>query len=105
MDTYLDLIAGSDGSGYRAPVQAAGLSDVFQEESVAALAGALNEYLYTALYGLQDLAGHWALPEIGPLVSAGIMEGSGGAFQPDAPMSRAMLVTTLYRLVGEPKPR
>ena len=25
-------------------------------------------------------------------------------FQPDAPMSRAMLVTTLYRLVGEPKP-
>ena len=104
VDTYLDLIAGSDGSGYRATVQAAGLSDVFQEESVAALAGALNEYLYTALYGLQDLAGHWALPEIGPLVSAGIMEGSGGAFQPDAPMSRAMLVTTLYRLVGEPKP-
>lgn len=43
--------------------------------SPAEARGALNEYLYTALYGLQDLAGHWALPEIGPLVSAAALSG------------------------------
>ena len=36
-------------------------------------------------------------------VSEGLMNGTDAAtFSPDAPMSRAMLVTVLYRLSGEP---
>ena len=53
-----------------------------------------------------DLDGHWALSDgsIEFMWSRGIMKGiSDTTFAPDAPLSRAMLITMLYRLAGEPE--
>lgn len=74
-----------------------------------------NDSLYTAL---QDAAMHfgdpmsrftdvprdWAQPFITGAVAEGIMNGTGEhTFQPDASLTRAMVVTILWRLCGEPK--
>ena len=104
VDTYLNLIRLSDESGYRETMARAGFPDVFQEETVSGVGGELSGYLYTDLYGLYDLEDHWALPEIGALVSAGLIGGTGDGFQPSAPVSRAALCTILYRAEGQPQP-
>ncbi len=45
----------------------------------------------------------WYVPFIRHVVEQGYMEGVGeGLFAPDATMTRAMMVTTLYRMAGEP---
>ena len=45
----------------------------------------------------------WYADAVQYVVSEGLMNGTDAAtFSPDAPMSRAMLVTVLYRLSGEP---
>ena len=50
-----------------------------------------------------DTDGHWALDAIGYCCEKGLMSGvSGERFAPDATLSRAMLVTILYRCAGEP---
>ncbi|MDB4897954.1 MAG: putative S-layer associated protein, partial [Firmicutes bacterium] len=47
-------------------------------------------------FGLLDVAGHWARPEILQLVDAGVIAGTGdGRFQPDATLSRAAFVKML----------
>ena len=104
VDTYLNLIRLSDESGYRETMARAGFPDVFQEETVSGVGGELSGYLYTDLYGLYDLEDHWALPEIGALVSAGLIGGTGDGFQPSVPVSRAALCTILYRAEGQPQP-
>jgi len=45
-----------------------------------------------------DITGHWATNSILFVARNGLFEGSGGAFSPNAPMSRAMFVTVLGRL-------
>jgi len=50
-----------------------------------------------------DVEGHWALDAIAFVVEHGLFNGtSETTFSPDAPMTRAMLATVLYRLAGEP---
>lgn len=50
-----------------------------------------------------DVSGHWAEKEIRRMLELGLMDGrSGDAFAPNASMTRAELVTALYRLAGEP---
>ncbi len=47
--------------------------------------------------------GNWARPYIDLCYDAGIMNGTGGGkFSPTVPVSRAQVVTTLWRLAGEP---
>lgn len=54
--------------------------------------------------GFRDVqADTWYADAVQYVVSEGLMNGTDAAtFSPDAPMSRAMLVTVLYRLRGEP---
>lgn len=54
--------------------------------------------------GFRDVqADDWYADAVQYVVSEGLMNGTDAAtFSPDAPMSRAMLVTVLYRLSGEP---
>ena len=54
--------------------------------------------------GFRDVqADAWYADAVQYVVSEGLMNGTDAAtFSPDAPMSRAMLVTVLYRLRGEP---
>ena len=55
--------------------------------------------------GFADLEGHWSAEAALWCVEEGLMNGvGGGAFQPDAPMTRGMLVTVLHRLAGSPAP-
>lgn len=50
-----------------------------------------------------DTMGHWGDAAALFAASRGLMVGTGGRrFSPDRPMTRAMLVTTLFRLAGQP---
>lgn len=50
-----------------------------------------------------DISGHWALDTIGYVYNNGLFAGtSDTTFSPDVAMTRAMLVTALYRLDGSP---
>lgn len=50
-----------------------------------------------------DVKGHWAADAIAYVTEAGLMNGVGGSrFEPDTPLSRAMLATILYRMNDEP---
>ncbi len=49
--------------------------------------------------------GDWFFDDVGFVYTSGLMTGTGtesSLFSPDMPMSRAMLVTVLYRLAGSP---
>lgn len=48
-----------------------------------------------------DTVGSWAADEIETVVAMGLFSGTDRGFAPKADMSRAMLVTVLYRLDGE----
>ena len=50
-----------------------------------------------------DVAGHWALDAIVYVWDKGLMNGTGKeTFSPDSTMTRAMMVTILYRMAGAP---
>lgn len=50
-----------------------------------------------------DVEGHWAHDAIEAVCAEGLMRGmSEAAFEPETTMTRAMLVTVLYRMAGEP---
>lgn len=52
-----------------------------------------------------DVEGHWAEDAIRYVYERGLMNGmEADLFLPDGEMTRAMLVTTLYRMEGSPKP-
>ncbi len=56
----------------------------------------------TSALPFTDVADHWALEGITYAYQNGLFQGTGAtAFSPDARMTRAMLVTVLYRLDGE----
>ncbi len=64
----------------------------------------IEEYFNQATYGFADTAGHWAEEQIYEAVDLGYVSGtSETTFSPDIPMTRAMLVTMLYRMAGEPE--
>ena len=108
-DTYLALVARGTGMGYREAVRKAGLTDFFQPGAVAGLAGEIQDYLNREVYDLPDFAdlrNHWAADSALTCASLGLFQGdTAGYFQPDQDMTRAQLVTVLWRLMGEPEKR
>ena len=52
--------------------------------------------------GFADTAGHWAESSINYVVEKGIFSGTDKGFEPELPMTRAMIVTTLHRMEGAP---
>lgn len=53
--------------------------------------------------GFADVSGHWAEEEINRVLALGLMDGkTDAAFAPNEDMTRAGLVTALYRLAGKP---
>lgn len=106
-DAYLALAAQTNVEGYRAAVEAAGFSDVFLEGAVTAIAGDLRDYANREIYDLpafSDLEGHWAADDAYLCAACGLFQGDqAGNFLPDGPMTRAALVTTLWRLAGTPE--
>lgn len=68
-----------------------------------------EDFVYYVISGrspFMDVAErNWAFPYIAECYNAGIMNGTGGGlFSPAADVSRAQVVTTLWRLAGEPAP-
>lgn len=52
---------------------------------------------------LRDVSGHWAASAIAFVTERGLFNGTSATeFSPNAPMTRAMLVTVLHRLAGTP---
>jgi hypothetical protein len=84
---------GSGGNGTGTP-SAGGEEDGGQ----ASAAGEEDEIVFS------DVAeGAWYYDAVRFVVSLGLFEGTGGGkFSPEAAMTRAMLVTVLYRLAGSP---
>lgn len=107
-DTYLNLVAMGTGLGYREAVREAGLSDIFQTGAVSALAQRLQDYLNGQVYDLPqmaDLEGHWSSDAALFCTAVGLFRGDGaGSFRPDGTMTRAQMVTILWRLMGQPDP-
>ena len=107
-DTYLNLVAMGTGLGYREAVREAGLSDIFQAGAVSALAQRLQDYLNGQVYDLPqmaDLEGHWSSDAALFCTAVGLFQGNGaGSFRPDGTMTRAQMVTILWRLMGQPEP-
>ncbi len=52
----------------------------------------------------QDVAGHWAETFIQQSADRKLVQGYNGLYRPDDSMSRAELVTILWRAMGEPEP-
>lgn len=106
-DTYLALVARGTGMGYREAVRKAGLTDFFQAGTMADLAQALQAYLNREVYDLSsfaDLQNHWAADAAWTCAGVGLFQGDAeGNFRPDQDMTRAQLVTVLWRLMGEPE--
>lgn len=63
----------------------------------------IEEYFHQATRGFTDTQGHWAELDIYEAVDLGYVSGTSDTeFSPDLPMTRAMLVTLLYRMAGQP---
>ena len=69
----------------------------------SALAAAIPAY---AAAGFSDVEeGRWSAASIGYAVNNGYMKGvGGGKFDPEGPLTRAMVATVLWRREGEPEP-
>lgn len=51
-----------------------------------------------------DVSGHWAESYIGEAAQRQLAKGYNGLYRPDDSMTRAEMVTMLWRAMGEPKP-
>ena len=64
----------------------------------------IEEYFNQFTRGFTDTVGHWAEEQIYEAVDLGYVSGTSETqFSPDIPMTRAMLVTMLYRMASEPE--
>lgn len=79
---------------------AARLADDSVRQTIASgIADGISDYLpLSGEKGFVDIAGHWAHDAIVRLQQQGLVEGSGGAYFPDKPMTRAEWLTVADRL-------
>lgn len=54
--------------------------------------------------GFTDISGHWAQSSIEQAYQRQLVKGYNGLYRPDDSMSRAEMVTILWRAMGEPAP-
>ena len=102
-DRYLRLTADSGDYDYRALMRREGLPDIFGEKAVQTLADDALRYMEKEVADVPDytdISGHWFESGAKLAAAEGIMTGSGTRFDPDGKMTRAMLVTALYRAFG-----
>lgn len=93
------------------PLFAAVLGGVLAVSPAFAADGVINieretiaEFFNQATRGFTDTQGHWAEQEIYKAVDLNYVSGTSETeFSPDIPMTRAMLVTLLYRIAGQPE--
>lgn len=63
----------------------------------------IEEFFQQSTRGFTDTQGHWAEQAIYEAVDLGYVSGTSDTlFSPELPMTRAMLVTMLYRMAGSP---
>lgn len=104
-DIYLNLVELGAGSlnGFRRALQMVGLSDVFEEETVAHIASAVQDYIYREVCGVSftDLDDSWAKEDALFCAALGLFSGgTDGSFQPASLLTRAQAVSLLWRLEG-----
>lgn len=68
--------------------------------AITLIAGFASAIFCRAAY--HDTADHWASAYIDEATERGWMNGTGNGFAPDRPMTRAEVVTVLWRMDGEP---
>ena len=106
-DAYLGMVKLGDCIGYKEAVAQTGLTDFFQEGTVEPLCSSVRDYLYQTLCDLPafpDLENHWAGDSANFCAACGLLEGDGsGSFLPDAPVTRAQMVTALWRMMDSPE--
>ncbi|MDR2356155.1 MAG: S-layer homology domain-containing protein [Clostridiales Family XIII bacterium] len=87
----------SGGSGGTTPTEPAAATQPAQDGAAAAPASLADSFT--------DIRGHWAESYIRTVVERELFNGvSATRFDPDGTLSRAMLVTVLWRLAGRPAP-
>lgn len=102
-DKYLQLTADSGDYSYRALIKKEGLTDIFSAGGVKKIADGALRYMEKEAADVPDytdLSGHWFADGANLLSAAGLMQGSGTNFAPDAKTTRAMFVSVLYRIFG-----
>ena len=106
-DDYLRLMEVGDAQGFRATLKAAGMADVFREETVAGIADALMDYTYDTILDISfsDTDGLEAEDDIRLTAAFGLFQGKAdGTFRPGESLTRAQAATVLWRLKGRPEP-
>ena len=102
-DDYLRLMEVGNAQGFRATLKAAGMADVFREETVAGIADALMDYTYDTVLDISfsDIAGLDAEDDIRFATAFGLFQGNtDGTFRPGQALTRAQAATVLWRLNG-----
>ena len=106
-DDYLRLMEVGNAQGLRATLKAAGMADVFQEETIAGIADALMDYTYDTILDISfsDTEGLEAEDDIRLTAAFGLFQGKAdGTFRPGESLTRAQAATVLWRLNGCPEP-
>lgn len=103
-DSAVAEIVESDGASCTVQAKACG---------IVAITGGFGEYKKTVVVRVvdpkfenqfKDIASHWAKDDIITAASIGLFKGTTNTtFSPENAMTRAQLVTVLYRMEGEPK--
>ncbi|MBR6825853.1 MAG: leucine-rich repeat protein [Oscillospiraceae bacterium] len=89
-----------DAEGFSAPYWMGVPTRVFSETALNCNGQGCSCTAFTDI----PAVGHWAHNAIEYMLAEGLLNGVGkGRFNPDGTMTRAMLVTVLYRSAGEPK--
>ena len=74
------------------------LNGVVTEADYGSTQSRINTISYTDV-----TAGDWYANAVTYVTLTGLMNGVGDAFQPNTNLTRAMMVTVLYRMAGEPQ--
>lgn len=106
-----DLLSYQNKDGSFCHTKGDGGSGIATEQALLAMVSARRQgkglsgvYTMKERQSFADVSGHWAEEGIRFCVEAGLFQGTSDTkFSPEQSMNRAMLVTVLWRLAGEPK--
>ena len=103
VDDYLRFTALDMNFGFQDSFLAVGLESPLTDSYLSSLAGTLEEEMANAgAMPYTDVTeDDWFYDYVDFVWSFGLMSGAGAAFAPDSPLTRAMAVASLYRLIGD----